>query len=64
MRLQATLNLEGPPRELPVPGRVADVLDGDDIARRAFARLSYEQQRWLILTVGPRNEGPGLSLVP
>ena len=52
------------PRVLDVPPRIADVLDDDDVARRAFARLSYEQQRWLVLTVGTGDRTRALPAVP
>ena len=63
MTYGAMIELAEQPRVLHVPPRIADVLDDDDGARRAFARLSYEQQRWLVLTVGV-GETRGLVAVP
>jgi hypothetical protein len=62
MTLEATIDLTGNP--LPVPPRLADALDDDAVARRAFARLSYEQQRWLVLAVGTGDAAPALAVVP
>jgi uncharacterized protein YdeI (YjbR/CyaY-like superfamily) len=64
MTYGATIELAERPRVLDVPERMADVLDDDDIARRAFARLSYEQQRWLVLTVGADDPAAVLRAVP
>jgi uncharacterized protein YdeI (YjbR/CyaY-like superfamily) len=52
------------PRELTIPRQIADVLDDDDVARRAFARLSYEQQKWLLLTAGTGDGARVLSAIP
>lgn len=64
MTYGAMIELAEQPRVLAVPPRIADMLDDDDVARRAFARLSYEQQRWLVLTVGAGDEARVLSAVP
>ena len=64
MTYGAFIELADRPRVLDVPQRIADVLDEDDGARRAFARLSYEQQRWLVLTVGADDAANVLPAVP
>jgi uncharacterized protein YdeI (YjbR/CyaY-like superfamily) len=64
MTYGAMIELAERPRVLDVPPRIADVLDEDDRARQAFSRLSYEQQRWLVLTVGTSGEARLLPAVP
>lgn len=64
MTYGAMIELAEQPRVLDVPPRIADVLDDDDVARHAFARLSYEQQKWLVLTVGAGEGTRPLSAVP
>jgi hypothetical protein len=64
MTFGASIELASLPRELTIPPQLADLLDGDDLARRTFARLSYEQQKWLLLTVGAGDEARALSATP
>ena len=64
MTFGASIELASHPRELTIPPRIADVLDDDDLARRTFARLSYEQQRWLLLTVGGGDDARVLNATP
>ena len=64
MTYGAVIELAERPRVLEVPERIAEVLDDDHVARRAFARLSYEQQRWLVLTAGAGDPNPTLPTCP
>ena len=45
------LELDTAPREVAVPADLAEALDADGSARRAFDALSYSNQRRLVLSV-------------
>jgi hypothetical protein len=45
MHALADIELGSAPRRLDVPTELDDALERDAVARRAFGRLSYRQQR-------------------
>jgi uncharacterized protein YdeI (YjbR/CyaY-like superfamily) len=45
------VELDTEPREVAVPPDLADALEAEPSARRAFDRLSYSQKRWYVLAV-------------
>jgi uncharacterized protein YdeI (YjbR/CyaY-like superfamily) len=62
--MSISIALAPDPLEVTVPPDLADVLDDDDRARRAFAALSYGQQMWLVLGIErarPDARGPRIE---
>jgi hypothetical protein len=45
------LELDTEPREVTVPGDLADALDADPQARRFFDGLSFSQKQWYVLPI-------------
>jgi hypothetical protein len=49
--VEVELELDTEPRELAIPGELAELLDRDPSAKRAFEKLSYSNQRRHVLAI-------------